>query len=163
MVEMRMQPRAAVYVLALVTASDSRDVGECRRFAASSGGVIGSALRKSDLSERQCTPLSDKAVQMALADRRMRFDHVYSVGASARTSTIHTEQPSAMIDKLNTITPRNNQEMPATIDDEELTDHWSVERSARMSRERTCPEHGRCGGSDREFRLRAGGGEPIDK
>lgn len=159
---MRMQPRAAVYVLALVTASDSRIIGECGRFAASSGGVIVAAIRKSDLSERLCTPLSDKAVQMALAERRMQCAQRYSVGATARTSTMYTKQPSAMIDKFNTITPRNDEEMPATIDDEELTDRWSVERSARMA-ESTCPKHSRCGGTDRTPRLRAGGGEPIDK
>lgn len=68
---------------------------------------------------------------------------------------------SVSIDETNTIPPEQRCEMQTNLYGR--TGLWSVERSTRMSRERTCPEHGRCAGLDCAPRHRAGGGEPIDK
>ena len=84
-----------------------------------------------------------------------------SIGVTVRAKVESVGKTgSVSIDKTNTIPPGTK--VRNAVEPLRRTGLWSVERSTRISRERTCPEHGRCGGIDRAPRHRAGGGEPID-
>lgn len=109
---------------------------------------------ESPTDERLCTPLSDTNKALAIADRYMLVgSQLIGVTMRAKVESVG-KTGSVSIDMTNTIPPGTK--VRNSVEPLQRTGLWSVERSNRMSRERTCPEHGRCGGLDRALGI-----EPV--